>query len=152
MKWVSWLNDPEVTKYSEQRFKSHTVNSQKKFLFKKIKDQSCYLFQVKFKNRFIGVIEISFLQTSHIQCEISYMIGEKKMHGKGLGTKAINDCLKFAKHELNVRTVYAGINSKNIQSEKVLKKNFFNKARVNDKYFLFKKMNIKNSILFKKKL
>ena len=152
VRWVSWLNDPDVTKYSVQRFKKHTINSQKRFLSKKIRDKSCYLFQIKFKNEFIGVIEISSLQTSNSQCEISYMIGEKKMHGRGLGSKAIKDCLKFAKYELNVMTVYAGINLKNIQSEKVLRKNFFNKARVNDKYFLIKKMNANNSILFKKKL
>jgi len=151
-KWISWLNDQSITEFSEKRFKKHTITSQKKFLLEKIKEKSSYIFQIKFKNKFIGVIELSSVNILNKGCEISYMIGEKKMHGKGLGTKAINDCLKFAKHELNVRTVYAGINSKNIQSEKVLKKNFFNKARVNDKYFLFKKMNIKNSILFKKKL
>lgn len=152
VRWVFWLNDPEVTKYSVQRFKKHTLNSQKRFISKKIKDKSCYLFQIKFKNKFIGVIEIYFHQALNSQCEISYMIGEKKMHGKGLGTKAIKECLKFAKDELNVITVYAGINSKNIQSNKVLRKNFFIKARVNDKYFLIKKMNTNNSILFKKKL
>ncbi|AEA80550.1 hypothetical protein SAR11G3_00075 [Candidatus Pelagibacter sp. IMCC9063] len=33
-KWVSWLNDKDVTKFSEQRFTKHTESSQKKFIKK----------------------------------------------------------------------------------------------------------------------
>lgn len=152
--WVSWLNDPKITEFSEKRFKRHTVRSQKKFLLKKIKDKYSYIFQIKFRNKFIGVIELSSINIFNKGCEISYMIGEKKMQGKGLGAKAIKVCLDFAKYELNLKTVYAGINYKNIKSEKVLKKNFFNKVLKNSQYYKFKKeqSDIKNSILFKKKL
>ena len=34
-KWVSWLNNKEVTKYSCQRLYKHTINSQKKCLYAK---------------------------------------------------------------------------------------------------------------------
>ena len=30
--WVRWLNDKVVSKYSEKRFKRHTIQSQKDFL------------------------------------------------------------------------------------------------------------------------
>ena len=29
-KWISWLNDKEVTKFSDQRLSNHTFKSQKK--------------------------------------------------------------------------------------------------------------------------
>ena len=29
--WINWLNDFEVIKYSEQRFKEHTIKTQKFF-------------------------------------------------------------------------------------------------------------------------
>ena len=29
--WINWLNDFEVVKYSEQRFKEHTIKTQKFF-------------------------------------------------------------------------------------------------------------------------
>ena len=51
--WISWLNDPKVVKYSDKRFKKHTIVSQKKFLLKKIEDQSCYIFQIKLKSKFM---------------------------------------------------------------------------------------------------
>ena len=153
-KWISWLNDQNITEFSEKRFKKHTITSQKKFLLEKIKEKSSYIFQIKFKNKFIGVIELSSVNILNKGCEISYMIGEKKMHGKGLGTEAIKICLEFAKYQLNLKIVYAGINSKNIKSERVLKKNFFRKVNIRNQYYRFKKRNIdiNDSILFQKKL
>ena len=44
-KWVSWLNDKDVTKFSEQRFTKHTESSQKKFIKKKTKRQKFNLLQ-----------------------------------------------------------------------------------------------------------
>ena len=32
--WVNWLNDKEVTKFSNQRYKFHTIQTQKKFIAK----------------------------------------------------------------------------------------------------------------------
>ena len=153
-KWLSWLNDENITKFSDKRFKKHTISSQNKFLKKKINEKNSYIFQIKFKNKFIGVIELSSVNVLNKGCEISYMIGEKNMHGKGLGTKAIKICLQFAKYQLNLKKVYAGINSKNIESEQVLKKNFFRKINISNEYYRFKKRNndIKNSILYQKKL
>tara|TARA_B100000795_G_C22787838_1_gene435453 strand:+ start:100 stop:615 length:516 start_codon:yes stop_codon:yes gene_type:complete len=153
-KWISWLNDQGITEFSEKRFKKHTITSQRKFLLEKIKEKSSYIFQIKFKNKFIGVIELSSVNILNKGCEISYMIGEKKMHGQGLGTEAIKICLEFAKYQLNLKTVYAGINSKNIKSERVLKKNFFRKVNLRNEYYRFKEryIDINNSILFQKKL
>ena len=34
-KWVNWLNDKEVTKYSCQRLYKHTIDTQKDYLKKK---------------------------------------------------------------------------------------------------------------------
>ena len=81
-KWLSWLNDENITKFSDKRFKKHTKSSQNKFLKKKINEKNSYIFQIKFKNKFIGVIELSSVNILNKGCEISYMIGEKKMHGK----------------------------------------------------------------------
>jgi len=152
--WILWLNDKKITKFSEKRFKKHTISSQKNFLSKKLKNQSSFIFQIKFKNKFIGVIELSSVNVFKQGCEISYMIGEKKLHGRGFATQAIKICLEFARHKLNLKKVYAGINSKNIGSERVLKKNFFRKMNVINDYYRYKleNNNDKNLILFQKKL
>ena len=47
-KWVDWLNDKIVTKYSKQRLKKHTNQSQKKFLKKKLKSKRNLIFKIIF--------------------------------------------------------------------------------------------------------
>ena len=36
LNWVNWLNDPDVVKYSIQRKRKHSYNSQKNFLKKNL--------------------------------------------------------------------------------------------------------------------
>ena len=43
--WIYWLNDKEVTKFSNQRFKKHTVSSQKNYLFEKLKKKKQFIIQ-----------------------------------------------------------------------------------------------------------
>jgi len=58
-KWVDWLNDKIVTKYSKQRLKKHTNQSQKKFLKKKLKSKRNFIFKIIYNKKFIGVLELS---------------------------------------------------------------------------------------------
>ena len=52
-KWLSRLNDENITKFSDKRFKKHTISSQNKFLKKKINEKNSFKFEIKFKNKFI---------------------------------------------------------------------------------------------------
>lgn len=147
-KWVSWLNDKEITKYSEQRYHKHTINSQKKFLEKKIKLNKSNVFKIYNKDNFIGIIELGNIDLKNQNCEIMYFIGERNYWSKGIGTEAIKICLKHAK-KLNISKVYAGVYSNNLGSIKILKKNNFKIEGEISKFYNFyiKKKKIKISKL-----
>ena len=49
--WVKWLNDKDVTKYSKNRFKKHTLLSQKKFLLSKLKSKKNLIFKIFIKKK-----------------------------------------------------------------------------------------------------
>jgi [ribosomal protein S5]-alanine N-acetyltransferase len=134
--WVNWLNDKEVTKFSNQRYKFHTIQTQKKFIAKKINSKKNILFKICYKNFFIGILEISKINNLKNECELSYMIGNKSFWGKGYGTKAINLAINFSKKKLKVKKIIAGVEKKNISSKKILLKNNF------------KLISKKNNILF----
>tara|TARA_B110000977_G_scaffold47332_1_gene64298 strand:- start:9146 stop:9655 length:510 start_codon:yes stop_codon:yes gene_type:complete len=134
-KWVSWLNDKDVTKFSEQRFTKHTESSQKKFIKKKLKDKNSICFKIFLDNIFVGVIEIGKIDYNHNTCEIMYFIGEKKFWGKGLGSNSIELVIQFIKNKLKLKKIYAGIYSLNNASRKVLLKNKFKKECVIRKLF-----------------
>ena len=143
LKWVKWLNDKNVTKYSEQRFAKHTLSSQKNFLRQKIKDKNSYIFKILFKNIFIGVIELGKIDFIHSNCEIMYFIGEKIYWSKGIATEAINLALKYAKN-LKIKKIYAGVYSNNLPSIKVLMKNKFKiEGKISNYYNFFSKKKIR---------
>ena len=136
-KWVSWLNDKIVTKYSSKRLQKHTIKSQKDFIKKKINSNQNLIFKIKYKNLFIGVLEISKIDFKTSTCEIFYMIGDKNHWGKGYGTEAIRIAIFYAKNRLKIKKVLAGINKKNIPSKKVLLKNKFKiKKKHKNNFFL----------------
>ena len=93
-KWVKWLNDKEVTKYSKNRFMRHTISSQENYLKKKLRSKNIFLFKILFNNLHIGVIEIGKINGKR-SCHISYMIGEKSYWNKGIGSKVIKKIKKI---------------------------------------------------------
>lgn len=123
-KWVKWLNDKEVTKYSKNRFMRHTVSSQENYLKKKLRSKNIFLFKILFNNLHIGVIEIGKINGKR-SCHISYMIGEKSYWNKGIGSKVIKNIKKIIFNNLKIKRIYAGLNEKNKASFYILKKNDF---------------------------
>ena len=123
-KWVNWINDPIITQFSEQRLKKHTLISQKKFIKQKLKSKNSILYKIYHNKNFIGILEIGLINHYHKNCELMYMIGEKDLWGKGLGTKVIQHGIDIAK-KLNIKKIFAGTYKKNIGSQKVLLKNKF---------------------------
>ena len=123
--WVNWLNDKEVTKYSENRLKKHTKASQKKFLKKKSKDKSSLMFKIFFKKKHVGIVELSHINRFHKCCEVSYRIGDKENWNKGIGTHVITKISNFAFNKLLMQKIYAGAYQNNFASIKILKNNGF---------------------------
>ena len=124
-KWVNWLNDKTVTKYSEQRFYKHNLSTQRKFIKKKISDKSALSFKIYYKKIFVGVVELGNLDFNHSNCEIMYFIGDKKLWGKGIASRAIKLAILYARDKLKIKKIIAGTYKSNRASQKVLLNNGF---------------------------
>jgi len=145
--WIKWLNDKTLNKYSLKKKNYHTIETQKKFLQKKISDKKNIIFRVYLGNNFIGICEIDNIGIT--QCEIKYMIGNKKYLKKGHGSSLIKKMVFFCKNTLKVKKIFAGVVDKNIASLKVLKKNGFKKIDKKMKPLTIDKKKF-NIIFFKK--
>ena len=148
--WVKWLNDKEVTKYSKNRFKKHTLKTQKKFLSSKLKSKKNLIFKIFLKKKHIGLIEISKINKVKKFCYISYMIGEKKYWNKGIGTKVIRLIKEYIFNSMNLKKIYAGIYSNNYGSMLVLKKNNFKVYKKTPKVFQFNNVKVDKIVLISK--
>ena len=127
--YLNWMNDYEVTKFTEQRFKSHSLLDIKNFVKAKNKSKNEYLYGIFYgkKSSFthIGNIKLGPIDKFHKSAEISYFIGDKKFQKKGLGTLSVKKIILTAKKKFMLKKLIAGCYKNNHASIKVLKKNSF---------------------------
>tara|TARA_B100000886_G_C20347848_1_gene459504 strand:- start:74 stop:595 length:522 start_codon:yes stop_codon:yes gene_type:complete len=127
-KYLSWMNDPEVHKYTEQKYKKHSYLDIRNFVKKKNETKNEFLYGIflneKKLQKHIGNIKLGPVNTIHKTAQISYFIGEKKLWGKGLTTVAISEIIKVAKKK-GIKKLKAGFVEMNKGSKKVLTRNGF---------------------------
>lgn len=127
-KYLNWMNDKEVHKYTEQKYKKHSFKDLKNFVEEKNRSKIEFLFGIFLKenNQYthVGNIKLGPINFTHKNAEISYFIGEKKMWGKGFTTLAIKEIIKIAKKK-GLKKLKAGFIKMNTGSRKVLLKNGF---------------------------
>lgn len=113
-RYVSWLNDSEIVKFSEQRHKIHTLASCKVFA-ESFLDSSNHLWAIINKekgNLHIGNL-VSYVDEKNRYAELSILIGESSAQGCGLGTEAWREAIRYAFEGEKMRKVFAGTMSEN---------------------------------------
>ena len=124
-KYLKWMNDLEVHKYTTQINTKHSLIKIRKFVEEKNKSKNEFLYGIFLKknnlNIHIGNIKLGPIDFVHMTGEISYFIGEKELWGKGYTTLAIKEIIEIAK-KMGLKKLKAGLNEMNIGSKKVLEK------------------------------
>ena len=127
-KYLKWMNDPIVQKYTEQKYKKHSKTNIRNFVKEKNKSKNEFLYGIFLKKMnfkiHIGNIKLGPINFIHKTGEISYFIGDKELWGKGYTTLAIKEIVKIAK-KIGLKKLKACFYEINIGSKKVLEKNNF---------------------------
>lgn len=141
--YLNWLNDWEIVKYTEQRFRRTTIRDIKNYVngINKSKNNFIYSINVieKSKIKHIGNIKIGSINFYHKRCDISYIIGNKDYWNKGIGSNAIAKVITIAKKKFKIKKIIAGVYSINKASIAVLKKNKFKKEAKLNSHIVFNK-------------
>ena len=111
--YVTWMADPEVTKFLECRYQSHSIDDIRKFV--RNANEHDYLFGIFLPGdhgkTHIGNVKIGNVHHIHQYAEIGIMIGDRSKWGKGYGGQALRLAVAYAFNELNLlrltTTVYA---------------------------------------------
>ncbi|MEM7665453.1 MAG: GNAT family N-acetyltransferase [Pseudomonadota bacterium] len=106
--YVGWLNDPEVTRFSNQRFRTHTR-------------KSCEAYLASFAgtdNLFVSIRDIerdaaigtmtAYRNAHHGTCDVGIMIGNRDCWGGGYGQEAWHLLTGWLLAEGGVRKLTAG--------------------------------------------
>jgi len=122
-KYVSWLNDPLVVRYSEQRHTIHTLDSCQEY-FDAIKISNNHFLAIFSKDSELGHIGniTATVDKANSTVDLSILIGDKRAWGKALGLKAWLGVQNYFLNELNFRMVTAGTMAENKAMLSVMKK------------------------------
>lgn len=120
--YVKWLNDYEVTKFTDQKFSRHSLETTKHFVEKKYLSEYDFLFGIFFDCVHIGNMKLGPVKTFHLSAEVGYLIGEKSYWGRGIASKCLERLVKFAVEDLKLEKLNAAYYENNQASRRVLQK------------------------------
>ena len=130
---VKWRNDPNIMKYNRQ-FILLNMNYEDKW-FHSISqiNSKRRMFVFKYGNDIIGVGGLINLDKKNRNADVAIILGETKMHGKGLGTQALELLVNFGFSKLKLHRIGAEIFEYNKISLKLFQKlNFKKEATLKD--------------------
>lgn len=106
--YLSWLNDPDVTRFSNQRFMRHTRQSSLNYLKTFYNTKNIFLaIYLKDEERYIGTVTV-YVTDPHHTADIGIMIGNKDCWGKGVGREAWCTILNWLLSIVKIRKVTGG--------------------------------------------
>lgn len=106
--YIGWLNDRVVTRYSSQRFCTHTRASCEAYLARFAGSPDLFVAMwAKPTGRAIGTMT-AYAQPLHGTCDVGIMIGERDHWGGGYGQEAWNLLTGWLLREAGVRKLTAG--------------------------------------------
>lgn len=120
--YIGWLNDPEVVRYSNQRFLNHTIDSSLQYL-QTIKQADAIFIGIKDSQtkELIGTMTAYFNQ-HHQTADMGIMLGNKEYWGKGIGLQAWSLLLNCLLMKASVRKITGGTLSCNHGMLSIMKK------------------------------
>lgn len=113
-RYLGWLNDPEVVKFSNQRFITHTFGSAKAYLKTFSNSGNIFLLISSLEHKIpIGTLTIYYCM-QHQTADIGILVGEKSLWGNGYGQDAWDTIIRLLSRLPGIRKITAGAISTNI--------------------------------------
>jgi len=107
-RYVSWLNDPEVVRYSEQRHQQHTLETCRRYYEANISGPN-YFWAIEALDTegHIGNIGVTVDRPNSVG-DIAIILGERSVWGRGYGAEAWSAVCEYLLSDVGLRKVTAG--------------------------------------------
>jgi RimJ/RimL family protein N-acetyltransferase len=107
-RYVSWLNDPEVVRYSEQRHRQHTLESCKKY-YESFAGTPNFFWAISLKDTEFHIGNLNaYVDIMNKVADIGILLGEKAAWGKGHGLEAWKAVCDYLLGNGGIRKISAG--------------------------------------------
>jgi [ribosomal protein S5]-alanine N-acetyltransferase len=120
--YIKWLTDPDIVKYSNQRFKEHSYETCLQY-FRSFKNTNNLFLKIQDINSqtMIGTMTL-YADSFHGTADIGILIGNKAYWGKGVGCDAWIALVSWAESTGEYRKISAGANEHNHGMIKIFQK------------------------------
>lgn len=105
--YVGWLNDPEVVRFSNQRFQTHDLNSCRSYFASFDRSANLFVSIKRLDGQAIGTMSV-YRSLAHGTADVGIMIGERSAWGGGFGQDAWDTLLRWLLNQPDLRKVTAG--------------------------------------------
>lgn len=120
--YLGWLQDPEVVRYSNQRFRTHTAESCQAYLASFIGSANHFLAICdRETGAMLGTTTV-YRSLPHGTADIGIMVGERRVWGQGIGADAFGVVLSALQASGVIRKVTAGTLSVNRGMVRIMEK------------------------------
>jgi len=120
--YIGWLNDPVVTRYSNQRFRTHTRRSGEAFLAGFDGSPNLFLnLRAATTGEAIGTMT-AYANPYHGTCDVGIMIGARECWGGGYGQEAWNLLTGWLLYQRGVRKLTAGCLAANVAMVRLMER------------------------------
>lgn len=137
--YYRWMNDEEITAYTESRFKPQSIEQLKEYVAKIYGDSNSIFLAIidKDTDKHIGNIKLGNINWIHRFGDIGIIIGEKSFWGKGYGSEAIKLLTVYSFNKLNLHRIWAGCYELNKGSIAAFKKIGFKEEGILRKQYFY---------------
>ena len=118
--YVSWFDDDEVMRFSDNRFREFSLEGQISYVSEKLQSENEFLYGIFCFGKHIGNVMLGPVNVNHGHSEITYMLGDRNYWGKGVMSEAIGRVVEMAFSEHGLCRVFAGTYENNTGSRRVL--------------------------------
>ena len=120
--YISWLNDPQVVKYSNQRFMHHDFDSCRAYEQSFKGSENLFLaIHLNDNNKFIGTMTVYYLSSCTV-ANLGLMIGNRSYWGKGIGQEVWQMIMTYMLEIKKIPKVTGGALSSNLGMVNIMKK------------------------------
>lgn len=123
-RYLSWLNDPEVTRYTEIGTFPSTTEDLENYYRSVTGSKNDVILAVvdKKSGRHIGNVKLGPIHWVHRCATFGILIGEKEFWGKGIGLEATRLMVSYGFDRLNLRRIDLGVFSEHVAAVRCYEK------------------------------
>lgn len=122
-KYVGWLNDPAVVRFSDQRHRRHTFQSCRKYI-ESFKKSTNYFWAIIAKDKKIGYLGTisAYIDQVNRTADMGILLGERSVWGCGYGHEAWKAVCGYLLSKKGIRKITAGALSVNLRMLNLMKR------------------------------